>query len=470
MKELITVTTQADNLVVFAIDKSEKKSKSFLAELPALTEKLQKQFPSLKFVIVDKDTEESTDDILFEKFDILSFPACMLFKNGVIIHFRGKLKDDQIAPFLKKRLDAKIIEAKTLKDLESFDNDLYTVFYYTKKLDHAAYFQGAASKYHQFRFVKASNAKILVDFLQKYKVSASDVSDTILGARRHHDNTMLVLNDAEKATDKVLSKFIRSSEKPFWTYFNTRSVELIESAEKDVLLYLYEEGKEDKMMETIKNISRLYYDDMIAILMPKDNKKVNDLLSALGLPLTSNLYMVRKEFGSSYAKYVGGEKYLVNQAALEGFIQSCLDNTQKRFYKSEAVPTKSLFEGVETLVGLNIDEKVFKEKSKYHVVFFYDSETSSQIPAFQRLGQLLKNEKIKLYVYNTDHNEHKYVESAHHGTINIYSNRKKLLLDKAFFFDSHLKAKTLLNFLRAHLKRDAEVSAYLKTLELNDDL
>ena len=253
--------------------------------------------------------------------------------------------------------------------------------------------------------------------------------------RRHHDYVVQTLPEASEGDSRKIARWVRDTEKPYWTYLNNMSVNLIETSDKHVLLYIYEPGKDNQAVEIVKNISKKYYTDLISILIEKGNQKGLELINSLGLPpQSSNLFVVYKSVDSSVTKFIGQPSSLSSQVALETFIDACLDQHHEKYYNSEEVPSSNLFEGLETLVGKNIEQKVFADKEKYHIVFFYDSQTANQIPVFHKISKKLQLENIKFYIYNSDKNESKDVDPLHHGSVVLYSNKKKMILEKAFFF------------------------------------
>ena len=251
---------------------------------------------------------------------------------------------------------------------------------------------------------------------------------------------------------------------------NNKSVNLIENSDKHVLFFVYEPQKDDKAVETIKKISKKYYSDLISIFIEKGNQKGIELINSLGLPpQSSNLFVIYKSVDGSIAKFIGEPSSLSSEVALETFVDACLDSQHEQYYNSEEVPSQNLFEGLETLVGKNFEQKVFADKEKYHLVFFYNSETANQIPVFHKISKQLQSDNIKFYIYNSDKNESKDVDPLHHGSVVLYSNKKKMILEKVFTFEK-LKGAELLAFMKKKLAKDEEIMKTLSSVELREDL
>ena len=470
-KELLENSKTADDTLVFIVNKAGKKSKALLDQLPDTVSKLRSAFPSLKIVTVDKAAGAENEDILFENFNVVTYPALMFFKKGVKMGFTDTINLQNIEKYLKPRFTTAIKDAKTVLDIGKLTGDIFTVYFYTEDKELDSWFSGAAAKFPRYNFVRVANTKIFHEFAAKYYASVDQSLKTVVAARRFHDDSLMFLQNADKVTRTVITKFIRRSEKPYWTYFSNNSINLIDQSDKHVTLFVFDNQTQKEALDTARNMSVVYYDDMISILVDRTAEKGIEMLQSLGLPVDqSDIFMVYKEVNGAYVKYVGKKDSAKSPDGVREFIEKALQTEWKPYYPSEEPPSKDLFEGVTTLVGKTISSHVFKQKDNFHVVFMYDQQTANQIPGYQKIAKQLKHEKIKFYIYNSEKNEHPNVDPLHHGTVVLYSNVKKLKIEKAFPFEQHLKATELRDFLKKTLAKDEQVAKYLETIVVNDDL
>ena len=470
-KELLDNSKTADDTLVFVLNKASKKSNAILEQLPEIATKLRTAFPSLKVVSVDKSAGAENEDILFENFNIVTYPALLFFKQGVKMGFTETINLQNIEKYLKPRFNAAIKDAKSVLDIGKHTGDVFTVYFYTEDKSLDDWFRGAAAKFPRYNFVRVANTKIFHEFASKYYASVDQSLKTVIAARRFHDDSLMFLQNADKAARTVITKFIRRSEKPYWTYFSNNSINLIDQSDKHVTLFLFNNQTDKAALDVARNLSIVYYDDMISILVDRSSEKGIEMLQSIGLPVDqSDIFMVYKEVNGAYVKYVGNKDSAKTADGVREFIEKALQTEWKPYYPSEEPPSKDLFEGITTLVGKTISSHVFKEKDNFHVVFMYDQQTANQIPSFHKISKQLKHEKIKFYVYNGEKNEHPRVDPLHHGTVVLYSNVKKLKIEKAFPFEQHLKATELRDFLKKTLVKDEHISKYLETVVVNDDL
>jgi hypothetical protein len=470
-KDLLENSKTADDTLVFILNKAGKKSKTILDQLPEMAKKLKTAFPSLKIASVDKSAGANNEDILFENFNVVTFPSLIFFKHGVKMGFTEAITLQNIQNYLKPRFTAAIKNANTVLEIGKHTGDVFTVYFYTEDKSLDDWFKGTSAKFPRYNFVRVANTKIFHEFASKYYASVDQSLKTVVAARRFHDDSLMFLQNADNVTRTVITKFIRRSEKPYWTYFSNNSINLIEQSDKHVTLFVFDNQTEKSALDTARNLSIVYYDDMISILVDRSAEKGIELLESLGLPTgQSDIFMVYKEVNGAYVKYVGNKNSTNTSEGVSEFMEKALQSEWKAYYPSEEPPSKDLFEGVTTLVGKTISSQVFKEKDNFHVVFMYDQQTASQIPAFQKISKQLKHEKLKFYIYNSQKNEHPHVDPLHHGTVVLYSNVKKLKIEKAMPFEQHLKATELRDFLKKTLAKDEHVSKYLETIVVNDDL
>ena len=185
--ELNSTVSTADNVLVIAVDSSQKKSKTFLKTIDDFASKLSQAYPKLQLRLVDNDEPTSENDLMFERFDIINFPTAILFKKGIKITMASSMKFEALQKALDKRLAAGIVEVKTLVDLEKNTSDNHTVYFYTQDSQVQGWFEGLAARYTQFKFIKASNRKIIEDFALKHGQTIAPGSSTVALTRRHHD-------------------------------------------------------------------------------------------------------------------------------------------------------------------------------------------------------------------------------------------------------------------------------------------
>lgn len=470
LKELNSTVDTAENLLVLAIDSSQKASRRFAENASVIAAEVQAAYPKLKIVLVNNDEASNENDLIFERFDVLIFPAVLYFHKGAKIEISGKITADKLKTALAARVQAKVQQAKTAADLEKLTGDQFTAYYFSNKEDVHRAFEGLAAKYPKYQVVRTASAKVLADFAAKHKAQVDATKDPIVISRRYHDEVVFTMPDVSDINIQKLNKFIRESNKHYWTYFTSKSVNLIEDTDKHIMFYIFDASKQDQNVELIKEVSKKYYSNLITMFIPRGNQKGMDFLASLGLPVgASDLFIVHHPHEGGTFRYIGEATDLETEDNLHYFIQSCIDHEHELYERSEDLPTRNLFDGLETLVGRNFEQKVHADKEKYHVVFIYDSETASQIPIFQKVSQQFKTQDIKFYIYNSDKNDNSHVSQLHHGTIVLYSGKRKTMIEKSFIFDT-LKPTEFVQWLKKRLAADEAVAEQLKSLEVHDDL
>ena len=472
LKEFDDKSDTFDNVVVIAVDKSTKKGRKFVSELDTLAEGLIKAFPELTFQRVDNDGKDNPDDILFEKYDLLEFPALMYFRKGIRMTLANtKLSESTAKAFLQSRVAAIPQTLSNMKEIDAVDASDYTVFYASTRPEVINWMEGIAAKYHKYKFIRVNGLKVLADYAAKVKAPIPVGEETIVIARRPQDGHWFAAS-AEDFNHKGLGRFVRRAVKPFWTFYNTRTVDLLTHSDKFVAFYKFDPEKDTDLIEKLKKTSQLYYDELVFVFVPQESKQGEEFIASLGLPWEeSALFVVRKESDKVYTKYRAPNIVAGSITEIEGYVKSVLNDHEPKYYVSESAPSQELFDGVTTLVGSTLDGKVLEDKSVHHLVFYHDASTSGQIPTFQKISKQFDASKIKFYVFDTEKNEHPNVDVIHHGTIVLYNkNSKKLKNLKTFMFDNKLNGKELLQFLKSALKRDEDTAKYLDSMEIREDL
>jgi len=473
IKNFDAITPTADDVVVFAIDKSSKRSRTFIPEMPNIADALAAKYPKLKFLQVDNDEKAKEDDVLFEKYDLLDLPGLLYFRKGVLMIMSSlKVNQTNAMEFIDRRVNVLPVDAASLEAAEKIDSSNFTVYYSTKNKKVDDWMVGLSAKYNKYKFVRLANLDIANQIIKKQnlKLSTSANSDTIILAKRPHDDHWFIL-PAVSDLDSIL-KFIRKSMRPAWTYFNTRTIDLVQNTDKYVALLKYDSEKDESFLQKVIKVADTYYSDCIFVFIPFNSQQGEDMLLSFGLPERhSDLFVIRKEDEKRWIKFVAPVTASQSASRIEDFLQSVLEERVKPYLLSEPVPTKELFEGVTTVVSKTLTKMVLNDKSVIHLVFFYDQESASQIPTFQKISKQFNKDKIRFYIFNLDKNEHEDVVPEHYGSIVLFSQKgKKRGIERTFNFDKHLKGKELLAFLKDTLSNDQETSQYLDTIQLTEDL
>ena len=121
-----------------------------------------------------------------------------------------------------------------------------------------------------------------------------------------------------------------------------------------------------------------------------------------------------------------------------------------------------------TLVGKNIDEKVFQENNHYHIVFLYNKNTAGALPRFQKLAEKFRHEKVIFYIFDADKNESKHIESPHEGKIMVF--KKQPRIKNTFYVDKSLSLAQMGVFLEKVVKKDADLLEYVRKADYWQDL
>jgi len=478
MPEIVTLKSfdkqaqTADQVVVFALDKANKRSRNFLVKLPDLADTLTKSYPNIKFLRVDNDEKGNEDDVLFEKYDLIDFPGLLYFRKGVMMSISTLiLNQTTISDFLNPRIKAAPLKANSLDAISKIDSTNYTVYYASTKPEVLSLMEGLSAKFLKYTFVHVASLELISKWADANKLSILPNVQTVLIAKRQYDGHMFVLSEKE-VTLETLTKFVRKSAKPYWTFFSSRTVDLIQNSDKNVALLKFDPDRDHEVIEKLKKFAPTYFEELIFVFIPSHSEQGAQMLSSFGLPEPeADLFVIRRDTDITYSKYVAAREGTLTADDVEDFVQQVLNNRVKRYLVSEAVPTKELFDGLTTVVGKTLSKEVLNDRSALHLVFYYDSNTASQIPTFQKISKQFSPEKVRFYIFNVEKNEHREVNQSHHGSIVLYSNQvKKNSFERNFSFDGHLKGADLLKFLKDSLAKNVEASSYLDTVELTEDL
>ena len=461
LRILKATAEQSDNVFVFAIDQSDFRSQRFARNMTAIASVLTRRFPDMIFCWVDADEAVSKDDILFSEFDLIEYPAALLFVKGIRIRVNVRLTDDLLVKFIQERLDRTVLETGSSLEINRLAGDTFAVIYFcTEEAGHII-MDGLAAKFYKHIFIKATSIEALGGFAKKYGVQLTYNEGFVVTALRHFDNTLLLLNwKGAKAVKQTIMTFIKDSARPSWTYFSPRTPSLLENTHKHLIYIIYDQNSTDDQarLDDLRRLSKTFYDDMQAVFMPHNDTTGRSYLRSMGLPVAkSKLFAVRRKGGVEMMKYVGRKSDLRSKEKIEEFVFSCFDGARARHYRSEVVEKAANFTGLKTVVGKSIESEIFRDRKNYHVVFLYDSYTIKEIPTFQKVSQMIKSDKIVYYALNSDLNEHEDIDPIHKGSIVIYSSRRGMNFEKAYTFDENLESKDLIDFIKICIGTDPAV-------------
>lgn len=465
--KLSKLIEQPGNWVVYASNpKSSKQSQDSFA---SIVDKVAKDFPHLSFAQVEGSEEEMKD--LIVKHTFVQLPSAMMYYKGVDIPIANKhLKSAKtLRTFLEGTMIAVSQKAESLNDLKELTEEVNTVLYHTENQEDEKIIIGAASVYRKYHFLTVENEQDLIDYAAIHKVTITGGKTNIL-VKREHDQSLINMDLNKKLTDNRLASFIVHSFRNSWVMYNSKTLEKIEDTDRYVLLFNYSE-KDSETLEELKLIAKRAYADLLTVFVPQESKLGQKMLQSMGLPLDqSNLFIVEPQSSGLFKKYVADKKVVASKASLEKFVEDCINDDHPAYLLSEEAPAQDLFPGIQTLVGKNIEEKVFKDTTKHHVILFYDKETVDIIPAFQKSVKKFADLSIQFYSFDTDKNEFEDMEADTAGNLVLYSKKNGMHVERIFAWDEEATPKDLKKFLVKNLKKDKEVVENIEKIDFTTDL
>ena len=472
IKEFIEDSKTIQNAIIFLTDQKFKSSKTFVDKtMLELSEALATTYSGYKQYAVDKrQTGGLKGDPLFDSFYITEYPSVLVFINGVPIAIEQSVKLDHIKDRIDKGLQNYPIEIKTIKGVKKLETDRLTVFYKSQEESFKNLLKGLSAKFTKVQFVELPFSELCKQVADLYKFELQGIDGTILFSRRAGD---LKIRQHTPLTDlslKSITKFITKSARATVSFFDKESLKEMDTFSRGIILANVDPLVNSKLMGMITDVVEKDYNKVFGYFIEPNNQEGVEFLRSVGLPTSfPQVSIIKKRYDGKFNKFVY-RKLTDNTtlADLREFADDCIDNMYPRVFQSEEAPTEDLYHYMHTLVGKTIDEKVFKEKEHYHIVFLYNKNTAGALPKFQKLAEKFRHEKVKFYIFDADKNESKHIEIPHEGKIMVFKNHPRI--KKTFYVDKSLSLAQMGVFLEKVLKKDQELLEYVRKADYWQDL
>lgn len=476
VEEFVVGGKNASDSIYFIVDSKKKESQKFVTEkLPEISQKLQKAYPTLKQFFVDARNKghNSTIDKLFDTHAIIEYPSICLFMYGVKTLFDGPFAADTLVEKVGKRLGSFPLDLATMSALKQIPTGKLTIFYFTTVESLNILAKGLASRYYKLQFVKVQSKDLIDQIAKENGFKLEPWSETLFISRRHEDGYMKQFIPKKlPITINQLSRFIESAGRNLFADFGPATIQDIDSfmtITEGSLFYTCTRANSTKQLEILAKLPQKVQNKVMVRIVDENNQLGQEFLQSVGFPKQSpGVFMITKRYDGKYNKYIMSNSDKPTLSNLEDFAEDCMDGEHPKHYKSEEIPSTEMFKYVSTLVGKNIHEKVFKDKTHHHIIFVLDKYTKAVLPKFQLLAEKFRHEKVLFYTFDTDANENRHIKPQHEGTILFVS--KRLHQKKSFQLDKSLSLSKFGAFLEEVVKKDNEVLELVRKSNFWQDL
>lgn len=475
VKDFLERSDSLTNTLVFFTKSKVKKSKAFVeTKLTPLVAELSKALPKLTVLQVEATNPEGKvkGDQLFLKHNVYDYPTVKFYLDGMQMQLLGPLTANFIVAEVNKKIYAVPSQVASLDSLKKMDDNKINIIYYTENEEIKGWMNILAKRFHFYGFIQVDKKSVIEAYAKEHRAELDLNKPLLMLAKKPHDPLLfLFMEDSTDFKSNTIAEFIRRAKRVLWTYFNNKSAKMIDDTLNTVLLYLYDsEGDSKDALAVIRAYAEAKNGGKPTLLIERSNANGVEFLQSVGFPVPSvpTLYLITKKNDFKFNKYILDSNTTIDKATLKEFVADCEANRYPKHYKSEKLPDGRIYPNVEVLVGSNIEQKVFEEKEKHHLVIFYSAVTAKQLPQFQKLAKSLEHEKIDFWMFDHDKNENRLVKSSYEDAIVLYNQILKV--KKVFVLDDHFDGKGLGRFLRKHLAKDQEISAILEKINFETDL
>ena len=475
VKDFLERSDSLTNTLVFFTKSKVKKSKAFVeTQLTPLVAELSKALPKLTVLQVEATNPEGKvkGDQLFLKHNVFDYPTVKFYLDGMQMQLLGPLTANFIVAEVNKKIYAVPSQVASLDSLKKMDDNKINIIYYTENEEIKGWMNALAKRFHFYGFIQVDKKSVIEAYAKEHRAELDLNKPLLMLAKKPHDPLLfLFMEDSTDFKSNTIAEFIRRAKRVLWTYFNNKSAKMIDDTLNTVLLYLYDsEGDSKDALAVIRAYAESKNGGKPTLLIERSNANGVEFLQSVGFPVPSvpTLYLITKKNDFKFNKYILDSNTTIDKATLKEFVADCEANRYPKHYKSEKLPDGRIYPNVEVVVGLNVDEKVFKAKEKHHLIFFYTGLTANQLPHFQNLAAALVHESVDFFMFNHDKNEGMRVKDKFEDSIVLFS--QKLKVEKVFELKDSFDSKAMGVFLKKHLSKDGDVHKVLEKINFETDL
>jgi len=404
------------------------------------------------YVNTDKDRSLAGDQLLVDE-----GPFAFIFINQIPMVYRNPNETPTYAglpAYVEHLLEYKCPVAKEIRDIRFRWN--YSFFYLNRNkplLNKVMDVLGLRYS-GKINIYRVEHPQDITAIARVFGTELS-VGNFVILARREHDQQTFVYEGHLNSVD--IQRFLETTYQPRVAVLNERTFDWA-ADEKIAFLTLFYQSADlvkDKIKDKVQVLQRmadeLLANKIVLVLADMNQDFVYDFADKHGIPTSSpySLFLM-KPYKPNVPKYQFLGKTITEPAVSE-FIAEFKSGTLKRYLKSEP-STLATLGGLGILVGSDFTKNVLEPKDYHAVVFFFDRLTENMIEDFRSsVHDTPVIPGVRYFVYNFERNDNPAVDSKFHRKIVLFPRFESPPIEVPV--DSPLIAETLIEFLKAHLRR-----------------
>eukprot|EP00178_Gracilaria_changii_P000090 TRINITY_DN10081_c0_g1_i1.p1 TRINITY_DN10081_c0_g1~~TRINITY_DN10081_c0_g1_i1.p1 ORF type:complete len:476 (-),score=94.81 TRINITY_DN10081_c0_g1_i1:12-1439(-) len=375
--------------------------------------KFDKMSNDLSDMVLAKLNGEKEVDIADEQ-GVDDYPSWELFVWGVPIKYHKHDSVIALKEWVANKTAINYSTASSASELGKEDFELYFTTSDDSPLDRLM--SGIQKKHEDMKIFRLS-ASLARSVASQNGVSVSG-GDAVF-ARRLHDGHAQVYNGNIDAFE--LEKWIVANEYPDVSNFSQQSLVWLNKEELPILFFFHDgQNTNSTWIENIREAAPDVKGIALTVLADTNDSAVQEFAASQGFTNFPTLAVVEPD--------TPNRRYLCRKTlknVTKKTVINCAHDFEardlRRFYKSEE-PVAEAERNVQYITGRSFGKQVFSNFDKYHLVFFYNSESQNLVEPFTAFAeQVGQQENFSFAVFNMDRNEHRQVLHIAPGSLLFFS-------------------------------------------------
>lgn len=375
---------------------------------------------------------------LCSSYSVASTPQLLYVDNGDQFHYPGQVSGEEIAKWVVPRFKYSLDQVKEDEDILSLIKSNRISFIYL------------GDNIEVFRIMK----ELSVNFVEiKFYISEHQETRAVLNTDAKfvlHRGDELYFYSGEVEIGKI-AEFLEKHKPAIVHEFNEEVIKTVFDKKQPAIFLFSKTHDRKKYLKDFGKLADRYQQRFVFIAtdLATKGKNHNKLAHALGLNIDLQPIVVILNQKETFYKY---RTAALDFDSLIRFVNDYFENKLLPFYKSQAVDSESVENGVMGLVGINHDE-VVNDVEKDVIALYYTAqhpESMSFISSFEKLALNYKDiPDILLVKMDIVYNEAKGLVIPHLPLIKMYTKQNK----QGISYSGDLTLFGLQKFVSMHLEK-----------------